>query len=118
MLPSRLCSHSSLYSTKDQLFARGIIAKKEKKKENVTNFYYVCFVLFCLASKCTPASLWFPCAVLTWGKLKVNNFTVVCVESILFSFGSINTLYRVKTNQWERHLGASVRHRNVYTVYD
>lgn len=45
MLPSHLCSHSSLYSTKDQLFARAIIAKK-KKNENVTNFFfYVCFVL-------------------------------------------------------------------------
>lgn len=32
MLPSHLCSHSSLYSTKDQLFARGIIAKKKKMK--------------------------------------------------------------------------------------
>lgn len=45
MLPSHLCSHSSLYSTKDQLFARGIIAKKKKMKMLLNFFFNVCFVL-------------------------------------------------------------------------
>lgn len=107
MLPSHLCSHS-LYITTDQLFAWGIIVKTKTRK---LFFLILFFVLFCLASKCTPASLWFPCAVLTWGKLKVNNFTVVCVERNLLGFGSINILYWVKkkkkkTNQWVTHLGA------------
>lgn len=47
MLPSRLCSHCSLYSTKGQLFARDIIAKKKKKLKCylVVFLFYICFVL-------------------------------------------------------------------------
>lgn len=48
MLPSRLCSHCSLYSTKGQLFARGIIAKKKKKLKCYLVVFFILY-LFCFA---------------------------------------------------------------------
>lgn len=59
MLPSHLCSHSSLYSTKDQLFARAIILRE--KKENFF-FFNVCLVLLGFEVY-TSKSLIFMCSI-------------------------------------------------------
>lgn len=37
----------------------------------------------------------------------MNNFTVVCVESDLLGFGSINTIYQVKTKPMSDTFGCT-----------
>lgn len=84
MLPSHLCSHSSLYSTEDPLFARAIIAIKRKKMTMLLFFFKVCLVL--LGFKVyTSKSFGFHVQYWREVNFKVNHFTVVCVRRAISS---------------------------------
>lgn len=106
-----ICVHILLSTVQKINYLLRILLLNEKKKWKKVLKY----VLFCFAWLQNVNQQVFGFHVQYWREvnLRWNNSTVVCMESSLLCFGSINTIYQIKYTRCVTHLGVSRHLSNV-----